>query len=48
MKKSIFLTFVALLGYLTCSATTTITKTTCNYQSGDAVVEHAIQVGWQL
>lgn len=48
MKKSTFLTFVALLGYLPCSATITVTKTTCNYQSGDAVVEQAIQVGWQL
>lgn len=29
-------------------ATITVTKTTCNYQAEDAVIERNIQVGWQL
>ena len=48
MKRYFFLTIIGLFTCSICHATLSVTKTTCNYLSGDAVVEQSLQVGWQL
>lgn len=47
MKKYCLLV-IALMICCISHATITVTKTTCNYQAEDAVIEKNIQVGWQL
>lgn len=48
MKRHFFLTIIGVLACGFCHASLSVTKTTCNYQSGDAVVKRTIMVGWQM